>query len=179
MAIEIIPKKRVIRGVNLVGTFFYLSIILFFAAVLVSLLLLGMQFSLTSSIENVKTKINSVATPEDLELERKILLTQKKVNDFSFLINNHLSNKQFFGVFEQLAHPKIFFSSIDLQINKGKATLSGTTDNFELLGQQFLMLEKEDYVKNVNLSKASINKDGKVEFTFHVSFDGRRFKYQP
>ena len=50
MAIEIIPKKRVIRGVNLVGTFFYLSIILFFAAVLVSLLLLGIQFHFTITI---------------------------------------------------------------------------------------------------------------------------------
>ena len=177
MVIEIIPKKAERKSINLIGTIFYFSVILLLSILLISLLLLVLQLTLSRNISNVKAKIDSVATTEDLVLERKVTLAQKKINDFTFLLANRESNEKFFAAFEQLAHPKIFFSEIDLQLSKGKATLSGKTDNFEILGQQFLIFEKENYVKNVALLKSAVEKDGKISFTMEVSFNSNHFKY--
>ncbi|KKQ77234.1 MAG: hypothetical protein US98_C0009G0008 [Parcubacteria group bacterium GW2011_GWC1_38_6] len=177
MAIEIIPKKKERKSITLIGAIFYFSVILLLSIFLISLLLLGFQLTLNRNISNVKAKIDSVATPEDLMTERKVTLTQKKINDFAFLIDNHRSNEKFFASFEKLVHPKIFFSEINLRLEQGRATLSGKTDNFEILGQQFLILEKEGYIKSVVLSKSEIDKEGKISFVVEVSFDSNNFKY--
>ena len=99
MAIEIIPKKKERKSITLIGAIFYFSVILLLSIFLISLLLLGFQLTLNRNISNVKAKIDSVATPEDLMTERKVTLTQKKINDFAFLIDNHRSNEKFFASF--------------------------------------------------------------------------------
>lgn len=177
MAIEIIPKKTESRSVTLIGTIFYLSLILLLAIVLISLLLLGLQLSLKKSISNTETKINSVATTEDLSLEKKVVLAQQRVDDFAFLLNNHYSGERFFANFEELVHPQTFFSEIDLQIEKGQAKLFGTAENFEVLGQQTLIFEKENYIKSADLLETSIEKDGKITFTIRVIFNAGEFRY--
>ena len=177
MAIEIIPKKAEIKNITLVGIVFHISLILLIATVLISVLLFVLQINLNRNIVSVAEKINAIGTSEELALEKKVILIQKKINDFEALLNSHWSNAKFFTNLENLTHPKISFSEADLQIGRGRAVLSGTTDNFEILGQQFLIFEKEDYIKGVNLLKTSINKDGKIEFVFETLFDSAKFKY--
>jgi len=177
MAIEIIPKKVGAKPLNLLNVLFYFSLILLIIFLLGSLALFFFQKNLNKTLQDLKIKIAAKGTPEEIALEKRILLTQKKIDDFADLMNFHQSNLKFFTTLESLTHPKIFFSKIDLEINKGKISLSGITENFEVLGQQFLILKKEDYIKNVNLSKLSISKEGKIEFTFEILFAPEKFKY--
>ncbi len=177
MAIEIIPKKVGAKPITLINILFYFSVILLIVSLLSCLALFLLQKNSKKILQETEEKIAAKGTPEEIALETRILLYQKKIDDFADLMSFHKSNLKFFTSLESLTHPKIFFSKTDLQISGGKISLSGTTENFEVLGQQFLILKKEDYIKDVNLLKASIGKEGKIEFTFEVSFVAEKFKY--
>jgi len=177
MAIEIIPKKAEAKPFTLLDFLFYFSLTVLIVSLIGCLALFLLQKNSEKTLKDTEEKIQKVGTPEVIALEEKILLYQKKINDFSVLFDSHQSNLKFFTSLENLTHPKIFFSKTDLKIREGQISLSGIAENFEVLGQQFLIFEKEDYIKSVDLSKASISKEGKIEFTLTISFGNAKFKY--
>jgi len=177
MAIEIIPKKAEAKPATLLNFLFYFSLILLIIAILGYFSLFLLQKNSKKMLQKIEEKTAEKGTPEEKALEEKALLYQKKIDDFSNLINAHQSNLKFFDSLESLTHPKVFFSKANLKIREGNISLSGVTDNFEILGQQFLIFQKENFINNVNLSKVSIGKEGKIEFTIEVSFRPGQFKY--
>lgn len=177
MVIEIIPKKVEARPLSLLNVLFYFSLILLVISIFTSLGLFLFQKNSFKTLQNITAEIDEKGTPEERVAEEKVLLYQKKINDFSNLLNLHQSNLEFFASLENLTHPRVFFSKADLKIGEGRISLSGTAENFEVLGQQFLIFTKENFVKNVNLLQVSIGKEGRIEFVLELSFDPEEFKY--
>lgn len=177
MAIEIIPKKVETKLPTLLNILFYLALILLIISLLSSLALFLFQKNSKKVLQNIEEKLAEKGTPEERALEGKIILYQKKINDFSDLLNSHQSNLKFLTVLESLTHPKIFFSKVDLKIREGKVILAGTAENFEVLGQQFLIFKKENFIKDVSLTKVSISKEGKIDFNLELSLEPEKFKY--
>ena len=177
MAIEIIPKKIETKLPTLLNILFYFALILLIISLLSLLALFLFQKNSKKILQNIEEKIAEKGTPEERALEGKIILYQKKINDFSDLLNSHQANLKFFTSFEGLTHPKIFFSKVDLKISEGKVILSGTAENFEVLGQQFLIFKKENFIKNINLTKISIGEEGEIDFSLELTFEPEKFKY--
>lgn len=177
MVIEIIPKKEELRPPSLLSVLFYFSLVLLIISLFVGLLLFLFQKNSVKTLQNIEESLAQKGTPEEKVMEEKVLLGQKKVNDFGSLINLHQSNLKFFTFLEKLTHPKVFFSKVDLKIGKGYISLSGTAENFEALGQQILIFKKEKLIKNVNLLKISGSPQGKIEFTVGLTFDPQEFRY--
>ena len=177
MAIHIIPQKNESKGFNLFNLLFYFCLILLIVFIIGSGALFLFRKNLTNNLQDAETQIAAKGTSEDLALEKTVLLAQKKIDDFDYLVNFHKANSKFFTAFEGIAHPKVFFSKTDLNMNQGIVTLSGTAENFEALGQQFLIFKNEDYIKSITLSKAVIAEGGKIDFSFDISFINGKFKY--
>ena len=177
MVIQIIPKKSETKSPDLFNVLFYFCLFLLIVFILGSAALFLFQKNMNQTLQNLKTQIAAKGTPEELALEKTTLLAQKKINDFSDLINFHKSNSKFFTALESITHPKVFFSKEDLRISQGMVSLSGIAENFEALGQQFLIFKNEDYIKDVTLSKAVIGEGGKIDFSFDISFAVGKFKY--
>ena len=172
MAIEIIPKSRIKKTppIN----------ILLYALALMFLVFLVSYFVLYFSQEKQAREISDTEkalqkSPSEKNLEDGILGYQRKLEDIGLLLSNHMFTPNLFNNLEKNIHPRVWFSRFRLDLTAGTIDVTGTTDNSEVLGQQTLIFEKQEFIKNINLSKVLIGKDGKINFELRLTFDQKIF----
>jgi len=175
MAIEIIPRKAAPLPLWL-KILFYILIGLLLAALLSYFIFGHFQKKSLTTLQNLEEEIFKEKTPQKIALEKEILSYQKKINNFSLMLDRHLLSSKFFHFLEKTSHPRIWFSKINLSPGEQLAVVSGRAETFPVLGQQLQILKKEALVKNVTLSKISLGKKGEIEFTLTLSFDPEFFK---
>jgi len=179
MAIEIIPKTKT-KKVSFLGIVFYFSLLLLLVFLISYFALNVYQKRLESELTNIKKDLEK--TPDEKALEEEIFGSEKnvgyqqKIKDFSVLLNAHKLPVNFFNFLEENTHPKVWFSKFNLDLEKNLLDTSGYADNFEVLGQQALIFKRQDFIKNINLSGASLAKDGKVNFDLQLTIDPKIFK---
>ncbi|MBU4299404.1 hypothetical protein KJ636_05165 [Patescibacteria group bacterium] len=180
MAIEINPKPAN-KNPFLNKSLFYLSIILLLFIVFSYFILDRFQKSDSEKIRQLEAKISSEKTQEWLSLEEELKTKKKKIDDFSVLIGEHKLPSKFLAFsegtfletksFGNLIHPKVQILSFSLDVKNSKVQISGLTENFITLEQQYLIFQSEPLLKEVNLSNISLGKEGKINFSFDLSFD--------
>ena len=175
MPIEIIPKpaKEPPFWLNIL---FYFSIALVLVSFSSLFILNHLEKKSVENLQNLEEVLAKEKTPKEIALEEEIFRYQKKIYDFSLLIDLHKSPLNFFSVLERISHPKIQFTNFSLDPKEFRAVLSGQTESFQTLGQQLLIFKKESLIKEVNLSKLSIGKEGGTEFTLSLFLDPGIFK---
>jgi hypothetical protein len=173
MAIEIIPKPKT-KKARLSNVFLYVLLIIFLAFLISYLFLYFSQKKLTRELPTIESSIQK--SDSERALEEELLGYQKKVGDFGILLGQHVFCAKLFDYLEKLSHPKVWFSKFRLDSENRTIDLSGEVDNFEILGQQILIFKTEKLIKNINLLKVSITKEGKVGFDLQLAFDPKIFK---
>jgi Tfp pilus assembly protein PilN len=169
--VELIPKETP-KLAGWLNILFYLALALLIFAI-------ASLFILNNSIKKSKATLEELIletltkgkAPERVALKKEILNYEKKFEDFSVLINQHLENSKFFTAFQKISHPQVWFSQLNLNSEEKVANFSGEAKSFESLGQQLLILKNEDWIKNVELKEVSINKEGKINFNLSFSFN--------
>jgi len=174
MAIEIIPKKTEAK-LPAVNILFYLSLILLIIFALSYFVLGYFQKKSAKTLQNIEDIISQKETSVKA-LKEKIFGYQEKIEVVASLLTSHQLSRNFFTRLEDLSCPKVFFSNLDLDVGKYQVSLSGQTESFEALGQQLLIFKKGEFIKDVNLTKVSIGKEGEIEFSIELSFDPQMFK---
>lgn len=175
MPIQIIPKEaaKLPLWQNIL---FYFSI----GLVLSILAAYGVLYHFTGRADDDAKKIEEAIqqgkTPQILSLEDQMQSFKDRVDDFASLIVNHKFSSNFFGNFElktgileRDTHPRVSFTEMNLDTTTNTATLSGVTENLEVVGQQVSLFQNDEMVESVRLSKVDINKDGKIEFTLNLT----------
>ncbi len=171
---ELIPKQapKIPRWLDVL---FYLSIglliFIFIAYFSISHFLKTSQKTLEDLDASISKEVSEKAT-----LKSKVLTARKKIDDFSVLINKHAKTSNALVFLEEQCHPSVWFRNFDLNTNEGKIVLSGEARDFEVLGQQMLILELEKSVKLAELSGISMKKEGKITFSLSLSLDPQIFK---
>jgi len=129
-----------------------------------------------ATLKNLEETLAKEKTVEEIALEKEVSGYQRKIEDFSKLINRHLFPSKFFEFIEKNSHPQVWFSKLDLNPRKGEANLSGETENFVVLYQQLQILRANPKVLNLNLVKIAIGKEGRVNFDLNLNLDPGLFK---
>lgn len=175
MAIEIIPKKK--RKVKLINYALYLS----GALLLISL---GSYAFLYYSIESKNQKLSGLEHQlqqkwgdQERTLEAKIKSRRDQIDRFSQLLNSHRSSTKLFELLETSSHPKLMFSSFNLDADLNQVTVSGKTESFKTLGEQLLILKQQNKVRNLTISKVSITEGGKIGFKLVLKLKPELFQY--
>jgi len=142
---------------------------LLFLAVFLLILSLVLYFWVSSSLKKASEEIaklelahNDLMSAEKISLEKEVLNYKNKIEDFSFLVEQHLEISGIFEVIQETAHPKVWFTKFDFNSAQNELKISGETENFEALGQQIIILRSEAGISKVNLNKTSITKEGKI-----------------
>jgi hypothetical protein len=185
MAIEIIPKP--VEEIPFwLRILFPLSLFLLLVTIFSYLLLIYLEKRIPAQIQKLDAEIAQAKGPEIMALEQELKMKKKKIDDFSEIINRRPFPTKFFGFaegsfsetkkFASLIHPQVQISGFSLNLKDGKLNISGLTENFVTLEQQYLIFQKEPLAKEVNLSSFSVGKEGKVNFSFDLSFDPMIFK---
>jgi len=173
--VGIIPKKTK-KEPHWHNFAFYVAIGLLIAVVLVYAFLFYLEAGAYNSLQNVEERISQLATKEERLAEFKVLSAEKKINNFSTLLQEHKKPSNFFAFLEENCHPKVWFSALNLDSNQAQATVSGQAASFEVLDQQHFIFREHKMVKDVKLINISIGQAGEVEFGFSLSLDQRIFQ---
>jgi len=167
MVEQLIPKE-VPKLPNWLNTLFYVSLIFLFLSI-------TGYFVLNNSIKNSQEKIQVLRetqlknkTAEKTALEKEILKYDRKIDNLSTLLSQHLVPSGIFELLQNSCHPKVYYSQFSLDANQSTLLLSGITQSFETLDQQFLILKGSDWVQEVKLDQISISKEGKINFNLAV-----------
>lgn len=170
MAIEIIPKPAA-KLPFWQNALFYFSIAILLLSVFTYFILDFFIQKAEDTSQALEETLTQQKTPQQKSLETKVLGYREKIGDFESLINSHAYSSKFFEFFQRLSHPQIWFSTITLNLKNHDLMIEGLSDSFSVVGQQLIIFQQENLIKKVNLSNLSIGKEGKVEFTFNLSFD--------
>jgi Tfp pilus assembly protein PilN len=158
--------------------------ILFYLSVVLLIFTLISYFSLNHFLETSQKTLADLETTlseeisEKAVLKNEILTYQKKIKDFSRLINAHLKTSNIFDFMEEQCHPEVWFNEFSLDTEAGKVLLAGEAQNFEALGQQMLILRDEKLIKSIDLGGVSLKKEGKINFNLSLSFDPSIFIFK-
>ena len=153
----------------------YFSIALLLASVAGIFTFRYLKNKAATSLSAVEQQINSAKAGRET-LEQEVLRYKQKIDDFSLLFNNHKAPLNFFPFLEKACHPKAQFTELTFSINDAKTSLSGITESFEALEQQINILEKQEQVKEVYLTKIGMAKEGGADFVLNISLNPSIFK---
>ena len=146
---EIIPKEAP-KIPPWIDVLFYLSAgLLIFVFISYFLVSQSVKASQKAQLE-ADVKLAS----EDLKsskLKTEILTYQKKINDFSVVINGHLESSNAFGFIESKCHPRVWFSNFSLNPKTGEIAITGEAQNFQALGQQMIIFRDEALITKSSL----------------------------
>ena len=174
MAIEISPKKKL--GIPT------WSIIVFGVCLILLIGLLASYFYFGAKIKKITQEIQKkeaefVYLGEAIQTEQeKLLSLNQEIEDFGSLISNHRNILDIFEFLEKNSLPNVWFSDFNFSAEEGEVSVSGKTDNLTILEQQAFVLKQQSVVKNLDITKVSINKEGGIDFTLTINFDPVIFK---
>ncbi|MBZ9569587.1 hypothetical protein KJA16_01550 [Patescibacteria group bacterium] len=174
MAIEIIPKKEV-KPSPWQNTLLGFLIFLFLISILGYF---GLDYFVKKAdrqLQELNEEITKARSPQRIALEKEVLDYQEKIEDFSFLLANHQKSSNFFDFLEEITHPEVFFSELNLDTKENRVRLYGQAESFQILGQQLLIFRKAEFIDTSRLSEIRIGEEGKIEFTFDFSLNPKLF----
>lgn len=128
-------------------------------------------------VEELEVKLTQGRTAERIALEQENFDYKKKIEGIVPFLETHVLSSKFFEFLENNAHPHIFFSRINLDIEQAKVIFSGKTDSFSTLKQQLSAFNQNSLVESLLLTKASLNKEGGIDFDLEIFLNATIFKY--
>ncbi len=155
----------------------YFSVFVLVGIILSYFVLISLQKKAEDNLHTLEEKIAKGKTPERISLEKEIIGEQKKIKNFSALLDQHISSSKFFQFLEEKTYSQIFFSNVNLDSKNSKVNLSGEADNLITLNQQLSIFEKEPFFEGLNLTDVSFNKEGRINFTLDIVLKPDVLKY--
>ena len=173
--VEIIPKP-IEKAPILVNIIFYISLLML-VGVAATYFLFGYIIEKNNKVlEEKKNTLNQLKTAEIKELETRIFAYQKKIDDFSSLLDQHKASSGFLTFLEEITHPKVWFSGFNLDVQKAEVKLTGETDKISL-GQQLIIFENNRKIIKSDLSGMTPKEGETVSFDISLSLDPEIFKF--
>ncbi len=173
MAIEITPRPKIKASLwaIILWSFCLVLLIVFIASYVY------FEKESEKMVEDLKITASEKALAQEIEKKsQELLLYQKKINDFGTLVSEHRKTENIFEFLERTTLPNVWFSDFNFDSSKNTVELSGQAESFVALGQQLRVLKKEKFLKNINLSKVSIGKEGEIDFSLHLTFGNQLYK---
>jgi Tfp pilus assembly protein PilN len=174
--VKIIPKPKP-KTPFFVNLIFWLSIILLIGSIA---LLLSFE-SKVSKLENQKEALEKElgsAQTEVKTLEKELREVALKIEDFSKILKEHKHLSEFFNLLKKSTHRKVQFTGLELDTRTLSADLTGKTENFQTLGEQLLILNNREEIKNLEVSNITLSREGTVEFELSFNFSDKLIKKQ-
>ncbi len=155
----------------------YFLIFLLIAIIVGFFVLRNLKEKSEKDLDALEERLSQEGVFRVVDLEKEIFDYKRKLEDFSFLFENHILNTKFFDFMESKTHPQVFFSETNLKSKSSRVSLYGLADSFLSLGQQISIFKQEELVKDVILSDVSISKKGGIEFNLDILFKEELFRY--
>lgn len=167
--VQVIPKQFHQEKSRL-GQILALSSLVLIAIVLGGYFVLRAQTAKADfSLKDVKSQLSNIQTQQDLEIKGKIFEYRKKIRDIKLLLSQRKRAGDFLNFLSNFVHPNLYFTELNLDLDKGKATLVGMSSDFPSIGQQIDIFQKQDFTQKVELMDVSLEDQNAIKFTLDIS----------
>lgn len=162
----------------------YLSNVFFYCsfALLILVFYSYCIFALKTSLQNhqIRDLDRSSDNTSRINLEKRMLGYQKKMNNFSLILNNRKNSSNFFLFLESKTSPKVQFSSFELSQANNNVKLAGQSNSMAAFTDQLKAFEQSpDYIQNLNVVSSKIDQSGQVDFEISIVLNSSIFHYHP
>ena len=174
--VNLIPKpvKKISKNQQALLYFLVFSVVFLTTAYV---FLISLESRAQVSLEAIEQQISEQKTIEMASLESTIRVYKKEVDLFAPYLTNHILITKFFDFLESNAHPRIYFSQMNLKSSTASVSLSGRADSFLSLGQQLMIFDNSPIVKSISLSNISLSEEGNILFNLGISLNPSLFKH--
>lgn len=167
--VDIIPKQR--QEYPLFSQIlFFGSIVLVLATVGGFFLFLSLEGKTKRELEGVQELLAQGETPEEVNLESTIFRYQDKFNDFAKLAGSRNDVRPVLEFLEKYTHPKVVFTTFNLEPRIQTLKLVGATLNFRTLQEQMIVFQNRAELSGLNLSNIVLGEKGEVVFQLEMRF---------
>lgn len=170
MAIQIVPREEE-RSPIWIDILFYLSLILLVATVSSYFILNHLKQKEEQRYASLQQQISGEKGLKEINMEKEVIDYKKKIDDFSLILNSRLYISQIFPFFEGLIHPNVVLHDFSAEALTGKISFSGTTENFQTLGQQMVIFQNEKLIRETKLTDVFFDNEGNISFDFEITLD--------
>lgn len=159
-------------GLFLENAIFYVSLLLL--AVTVGAFFY-VRYTLNQESERLaglSAQLAQIKSGEQKDLENTINTARQKLADFSKVMKERRSAQNFFNKFEILVPENVYFSQCNLDLGGMSASLAGHGDTFQDASRQMMVFNgASDVLASADLTKATINDDGIVDFEVSIALE--------
>jgi len=158
---------------------FYFALSLLIAAVFCYVLFLAKNAIQRQEIKEISSALETVGTGQQKEYEKSVVSYQKKIRDFSKLLENHEFASHVFNFMQEQTMSNIWFKQFTLDRKNKKVQLSGEADDIEAFSRQVAHFEKNEYVNSVGTLNSALGELARVDFNLNLALNPEIFSYVP
>ncbi|MBI2574005.1 MAG: hypothetical protein HYV78_01260 [Candidatus Wildermuthbacteria bacterium] len=173
--VDIIPKQGTARfsGTTLL---FLFGLLVFAGTSSFFFFMRAKEIKASMELIRVREALSRGKTQEEIQLEKTILRVKQKLEDFQSVSSETAGSANFFLFLEEITHPHVTFTQLNLQAKNFQAALSGSARDFESLDQQMELLKGKTELVSSRLSNIGLGPDGQVAFRLDLAFQKSFFK---
>lgn len=184
---SLIPKRPSGEGSSIAkakkpGTLFYwISVLIFFAAVVAAATFFVYERYLLSQIAQKKLQIQEEVKAFDPNLSQTLTKVKDRIDSGEQIIENHLALSLFFELLEDLTARGVYFTNFDFKTPSGaKANFvaEGEAPSYAVLAFQSDALKASKYFLKPEFSEINLNDEGRVVFTLTAEMDPKVILYK-
>lgn len=166
--VQVIPRKTVQQGSFIRKALPWFSLLLI-VLVLGAYFLFDYQGKKTENLlEEKKQEIARNQAPEQIELEKRVLGFQKRIDDVILLLKAKEKTSDSLKFLETYVHPKIYFNNLSIDFESRTLIIDGSSNDFTSLGQQIFAFQKDPFIEKVELSSVGLSDQGDVKFSIEL-----------
>ncbi|MCX6737814.1 MAG: hypothetical protein NTY11_00060 [Candidatus Parcubacteria bacterium] len=166
--VQVIPRKTAQQGSFIKKVLPWFSLLLI-VIVVGAYFLLDYQGKKTENLlKEKKDEIARSQTPEQTELQQRVLGFQKKIDDVISLLKDREKVSDSLKFLETYVHPKIYFNHLTIDFVGRALNIDGSSNDFTSLGQQIFAFQQDPFIKNVELSSVGLSDQGDIRFSIKL-----------
>ncbi len=175
MVVEIVPRPKA-KPKKITTFLFYFSLILLILTIAAYFGLYSVKDKKDQGLEDLRTRLAVQETVELRNLKRDLMKHEEEIGDLSFLLDSYREPTKFFEFIGTITHPKVMWSSLELDLLEETVSLSGQADSVTTLIQQIYIFEGESKIGDFELSSFSVGDEEEVAFSVVFSLAPELFK---
>ena len=160
-----------------VDVVFYFVISSLIATILCYLIFNAKIYFQKIKIEDFKISLATVGTDEQKVMEKQVFDYQKKINDYTPLIQNHRIISNVLAYLEKNTLPNVWFSRFSMGGKDADIILSGETESAETFSRQISVFEASKYLSKITVLGSTLGDKNRSDFNLILSLDPRIFTF--
>ncbi len=169
MAIEIIPKKDQEKPSFLRRFTLSLGIFLLISSIAATAAFAFFEIKFDQEKEDIDRMIQDRKTDEIRDLEKRIRVHSRKVNNFSEIIKERALVAPFFRLVEDSLHPLVILTNLQVDVEEKRISASGIAATIVSFDQQVKILENNPLIKSFSIPNFSRREDGNITFPIVIN----------